>query len=102
LPDADEARCPHIETSQMAGNDATRSLTRLRPSPAHQILERLCRFSCFSVVAKKELEQIAEAAELIERNRTEVVDASFEAARYVFIVLSGIIKQVGCGVSSCW
>jgi CRP/FNR family transcriptional regulator, cyclic AMP receptor protein len=56
-------------------------------------------FGPFSGLAKKELKQIAEAAELIEIRRTDVVYASVDVARDVFIVLSGIIKHVGRGAS---
>jgi len=96
---------PRIEMCKTSRNLRTRverptwPSDRLHSSPTDKILERLCRLPSFSGLAKKELEQIAEAAELIEIKRTEVVYASVDAAREVFIVLSGTIKQVGCGAS---
>jgi CRP/FNR family transcriptional regulator, cyclic AMP receptor protein len=73
------------------------SFNASRLLPAQKILERLCRLSSFSGVARKELEQIADAAALVEVKRTEVVYASVDVPRDVFIVLSGMIKQVGSG-----
>jgi CRP/FNR family transcriptional regulator, cyclic AMP receptor protein len=83
----------------MSDNHLPWSFSRPHSSSTDKILERLCRLSPFSGLDKKELEQIAEAAELIEIKRTEVVYASVDVARDVFIVLSGMIKQIGCGVS---
>ncbi|MBV8362773.1 MAG: cyclic nucleotide-binding domain-containing protein [Deltaproteobacteria bacterium] len=83
----------------MCGNHLPWSSSRLHSSPADKILERLCRLSSFSGLPRKELQQIAEAAELVEIKRTDVVYASVDTARDVFIVLSGTIKQVGCGSS---
>jgi CRP/FNR family transcriptional regulator, cyclic AMP receptor protein len=83
----------------ICGNHLPWSAVRPHSSPTDKILERLCRLSSFSGLAKKELQQIAEAAELIEIRRTDVVYASVDVARDVFIVLSGMVKQVGCGPS---
>jgi CRP/FNR family transcriptional regulator, cyclic AMP receptor protein len=75
------------------------SFNRPPSLPSSQILERLCRLSSFSGLARKELEEIAEAAELIEKKRADIVYASVDVARDLFIVLSGMIKLVGCGAS---
>src|SRR5215472_9118773 len=83
----------------MCSNHLPGSAGRLQSLHTDRILERLCRLSSFSGLARKELEQIAEAAELIEIRRTDVVYASVDVACDVFIVLSGMIKQVGCGAS---
>jgi CRP/FNR family transcriptional regulator, cyclic AMP receptor protein len=83
----------------MCGNHLPWSSARPHSSPTGRILERLCRLSSFSGLTRKELEQIAEAAELIQRRRTDIIYASVDVARDVFIVLSGMIKQVGCGSS---
>jgi CRP/FNR family transcriptional regulator, cyclic AMP receptor protein len=71
------------------------SFSPLSSSPSDRIFERLRRLSSFSGLAKSELEQIAEAAELVEIERSGVVYAAVDAACDVFIVLSGLIKQIG-------
>jgi hypothetical protein len=71
------------------------SLCISRLLPDDKFSKRLSWLSSLWGLSNPELEQIAADAELIEIRRANLVYASGDAAGHVFIVLSGIVKQVG-------
>ena len=59
-----------------------------------KILDRLCELSSFECLTQRELQPIAEASEFIEVKRKGLVYSPVEDSRSLYIVLSGIVKNV--------
>ena len=81
----------------MHGNQRRGSFSGPHSLPAEKILERLCHLARFSCLTKKELQQITAAAEFVEVERKGVIYGVGDDACHVFVVLSGMIKQISSG-----